>query len=253
MKLSHVIAGLGLIALGQSLFGQTNRTERLVIPGLDPESQTNVAIVVCDPFGEGQPCPVKYTNLLSNTNLFTLEQQETIRDAFAKYKNVTTNSGPLGTVLNSLYSTNYVIRAAYRTAAVEECVANFKYTNFDAHEEIRFGAGISAKYRNRSNDGYNVYFTRTGSGTILGFNEVKHDLISGVAARFWDMQAQGLNWDFRRADFSNSRLGEYKQCTNGMVLGKYFMWNVLTGNLLIEAEFKEPYNWRKHYREMQQP
>jgi hypothetical protein len=35
-----------------------------------------------------------------------------------------------------------------------------------------------------------------------------------------------------------------------MVLGKYLVWNIQNGNLLIEAEFKEPYNWREHYRQM---
>jgi hypothetical protein len=253
MKVLHFIINLSFIILAANLCAQTNRVERLVIPGLDPESQSNVVVTVCDIFGEGQYCPPKYTNLLSNTNLFTLEQQKTIREAFVKYKNVTINSGPPGTVLGSLYKTNFVIKAMYRTGAVENWVARYQYTNSDDYDEVTIGKSLSARFRTKSKDGYNLYFNRTGDGTLLDFIEVKHDLTCGLLARFMDMHAQGFAWDYRLADFSNSRLAEYRQYTNGMVLGKYLLWNVLNGNLLIEAEFKEPYDWRKHYRQIQWP
>jgi hypothetical protein len=204
-------------------------------------------------FGGGQRCPVEYTNVLSNANLFTLEQQRTIKEAFAKYKNVTTNSGPPGTVLDSLFKTNVVINAMYRTGAVETWVAAFRYTNSDAHEEIRFGAGMLANFRNQSNDGYYVEFNQSSGGTMLGFGQVNHGLTSGILARFVDLHDNGLVWDYRLADFSNSRLAEYRQYTNGMVLGRYLVWDVRSGNLLIEAQFNEPYDWRKHYHQMHGP
>lgn len=253
MKLLHLIISLSFIVVAENLFAQTNRVERLVIPDLDPESQSNVVITVCDPFGDGQPCQVKYTNVLSNTNLFTLEQQTTIREAFAKYKNVTTNSGPPGTVLGSLYKTNVVIKAMNRTFEAENWVLRYQYTNSEAYDEVTIGKSLSAKFRAKSKDGYNVGFVQTGDGTLFDFVEVKHDLTSGLLARFQDTHAQGLTWDYRLADFGNSHLGEYRQFTNGMLFGKYLLWNVLNGNLLIEAEFKEPYDWRKHYRQMRFP
>ena len=36
------------------------------------------------------------------------------------------------------------------------------------------------------------------------------------------------------------------QYTNGMNIGKYLMWNPENGNLLMEADFKEPYDFEKH-------
>jgi len=37
-----------------------------------------------------------------------------------------------------------------------------------------------------------------------------------------------------------------KQYSNGLVLGKCLMWNVIYGKLLIKAEFPTPYDWEKN-------
>ena len=142
-----------------NLFSQTNQIGRLLIPFLDTESQSNVLVTVWDE----KSSPPKFTNTLSNTNLFTPEQQNTIREAFVKYKNITTNSGPPGTMLASLYKTNFSFKVQNRTVEAENWVADFRYTNFAAHEVVRFGSGFSARFRNASNDGCNIVFTRTGN------------------------------------------------------------------------------------------
>jgi hypothetical protein len=224
-----------------NLFSQTNQIGRLLIPFLDTESQSNVLVTV---WGE-KPSPPKFTNTLSNTNLFTPEQQKVIREAFVKYKNVTTNSGPPDTVLAGLYKSNFVFKTQNRTGEVENWVADFRYTNSTAHEEIRFGKGFSARFRNASNDGYNVFFTRTGSGTLFSFGEVKNNLVNGLFARFEDNHAQGMTWDFRLANFDGNYLEEYRHYTNGLVLGDFLLWDK-SGNMLLEANFKTPYEFEKH-------
>jgi hypothetical protein len=65
------------------------------------------------------------------------------------------------------------------------------------------------------------------------------------------LHPQGTAWDYKRADFSDSHLEEYMQMTNGMLLGKWFMWNVRTGGLTLAAESKEPYDWNKHRAKIQ--
>ena len=254
MKLQHLILNLGLLLLfAGNLFSQSNQAERLFIPLMDKESQSNVVVTVSDFGGIGKPCPPKYTNVLTNTNLFTLEQQKIINEVFVKYKNVTTNSGPPGTVLAGLYKTNFIVKAMNETAKVEKWIARYQYTNSNAQEEISIGGSLSAKFRTTSNsaEGYNVYFNRTGGGTtLLTFGEVKQDLTSGLLARFEDIHEQGITWDCRLADFSNSYLTEYRQYSNGMVLGKFFMWNLQNGNLMMEAEFKKPYDWNKNRIQM---
>jgi len=246
MKTSSFISGLALIVLGQTLLGQTNQTKRLFFPFLDEESQSNVVVHISDPFGDGQPCPWRFTNVLSNSNLFTPAEQKTISEIFVKYKNATTNSGPPGTVFDSVYKTNYVIKAWKATANVENWVANYHYTNSDAREKITYGAGMMAEFRNKLDDGYNASFTCTGDGTLLNFWEIKHGLPNGILSRFADCHGQGPNWDYRLANFTNSHLTEYMQYTNGMVMGRVLSWNALTGRLLVDAEFNEPYDMKKH-------
>ena len=245
MRLQHIILLISLYISAESLSGQSNQGERLFIPFLDKESQSNVLVTV-NLSGEGKSCPPECTNVLSNTNLFTLGEQKLISEAFEKYKNVTTNSWPSGTVLASLSKTNYVIKAMNRDWPVENWTAIFRYTNSDASDEIRFGGSILAKFRDNSNDGYNVSFTRTGSGTLCGFGEVKHGLPNGLFVRFDDGFAQGVTWDYKLARLTNNSLVEHRQYTNGLVFGKFLMWNPQNGNLMLQAEFKAPFDLEKH-------
>lgn len=85
---------------------QTNQRGRLFIPFLDPASQSNVTVTVS--LDQEVPWPPEFTNSLSNTNLFTTEEQMMIREVLVKYKNVTTNSGPPGTILVDCYKTNSI-------------------------------------------------------------------------------------------------------------------------------------------------
>jgi Ankyrin repeats (3 copies)/Ankyrin repeats (many copies) len=232
------------------------RPEHLYIPFLEPASQSNVVVTVSSIFAAGDPCPAKYTNVLSNTNLFTAQEQKLIGEALVKYRNVTTNSGPPGTVLVDSYETNLIIPPLYwlgtnRPENVRRTnqiwVAHFQYTNSDAQEEIRFGAGVSAKFTNQSKDGYTASITRTGGGTsLLTVTEIKPNSASGLLARFADLHEQGPNWDYKLADFTDGHLEEYMQMTNGMLLGRWFMWNPGSGGLILEAESKVPYDWNNH-------
>jgi hypothetical protein len=252
MKLKHLIVSLSLIIFTEKVSSQTNKAESLLIPFLDKESQSNVVVNISDIFGDGQRCPLEYTNALSNTNLFTPEEQKLIKDVFLKYKDVTTNSGPAGTVLDGMYKTNFTITAVGRKVEIEQWVSRFQYTNSDAHETIYFGiGGIGAEYRTKVNDGYNADLTCTGSGSLLQFYEVKHNLFNGLKATFDDNLPQGTSWDYRLADFDHGRLVEYRQYTNGMLIGKYLMWNLKNGNLMLKAEFKEPYDFEKHRVQLQ--
>ena len=245
MKLRFILLNLSLLISAGNLFSQTNQAGKLIIPFLDIESQSNINITASDIFGNGQSCPTVFTNALSNTNLFTREEQKLISNAFVIYTKVTTNSGPPGAELVNLYKTNIVIKATSRTADVEQWVGRYQYTNSDAVEEVVFGAGMFARHRNKSNNGYNVYIGRIGTGSLFRFMEVKQGLINGLLVDFRDNHAQGISWDYRLANFNGNHLVEYRQCTNGMAFGKFFMWNQI-GNLIVEAEFKEPYDFEKH-------
>jgi len=219
---------------------------------LTEDSQSNIVVTVSELYSSGHPCPIEFTNALSNTNLFTPKEQKIINELFNKYQNTTTNSGPAGTVLAGLYRTNITVSTIDRKVEIEQWIARFQYTNFDAHETISFGkGGIGVEFRTKANDGYDAALTCVGDGTLLHFTEIKQNLFNGVKAVFNDNHPQGLTWDYRRANFKGGRLTEYRQYTNGMVLGKYFMWNSQNGNLMLEANFKEPYDFEKHMIQLQ--
>jgi hypothetical protein len=230
MKLRHIILGLSLLFFAGNLFGQTNQVKKIFVPFLDEESQSNVVITVSD-FGSEQPSPLEYTNLISNTNLFTPKEQKLLEEVFIKYKNyqdLTTNSGPPGTVLVGLYKTNFIIPIIHKTN--EQWVARFQYTNSEAQEEVRLGNGIAMRY-----------FTKTGDGYIVGIGNSGGDL----GLRLFQIKQRGV-LDGLQVDFVNNRLQLYMHYTNGKAIGKYFMWNPRNGNLILEAEFKEPYDLEKH-------
>ena len=228
------------------MYGQTNQAKSLVISYLDPASQTNAIVAVAD-FVTGQPCPAEFSNVLSNTNLFTYEQQKQIEEIFYKYKDITTNSGPVGTILIGYDQTNYLVRTEGQTISIPRCLSRFRYTNSDAVETITIGpGGMNSEYRDKSDNGYDIGFIRTGYGTMLRFVEKKGNSANGILVSIEDLFHQGKDWDFRRAQFSDQRVTEYRQYTNGLVLGKFLMWDPRTGKLIVEAEFKEPYDYQKH-------
>lgn len=249
------VFGFNLLLAAGKLFA-ADRPERLYIPFLEPASQSNVVVTVLSMSTKGDPCPAQFTNTLSNTNLFTLKEQKMIGDALVKYKNVSTNSGPPGTVLVNCYQTNVVVPPLYwmETNATrnfhrtnEFWVSCFQYTNSEAQEEIRFyHGGWAAKFKNGSNDGYTASIARTGNGSLLTVTERKYGSDSGLLVRFDDSHAQGTTWDYHLADFNDGRLQEYMQTTNGLAFGKWLVWNASTGGLIMAAECKEPYDWNNH-------
>lgn len=237
----------GLLLLGVCARAQPNSPGRLFIPFLDQESQSNVIVTVCD-FG-GMSCPRELTNTLTNPRLFSPAEQGLILNLFVKYKTVTTNAGPMGTVLAAFDRTNNIIVTPQRTVNDERFEARFQYTNSAADEELTFGkGGLYAKFRNgpQSRDGYDASFTPTSKGAYFTFAEIKHDRIDGVLARFFDDHIQGAAWSYQMATFAENDLTEYVQYTNGLVCGKDLMWDPRDGTLILEAEFPQPYDYKRH-------
>jgi hypothetical protein len=218
MKPTNIILGLSLL-LTANLFGQTNQAKQPFIDFLDLDSQTN--IIVIRNGNRSLPCPPQYTNLLSNTNLFSPAEQKLLQEVLLKYNNVTTNSGPPGSVL-----------AGLQKGTNGYWVALFRYTNSDAQDEVTFGDRISAKYFNQANDGYEVLVT-PGSGyakSEVACYQIKHNLMDGLHVVL-SSDGHCLSW---------------MHFSNGMAVGKWLEWWKLDNGLSLEAEFKSPYDIHKH-------
>jgi len=183
------------------------------IPGLDADSQTNISILVNELFSDRPPPypPPAYTNVLSNTNLFSVAEQQLLAGIPLKYKNVTTNTGPSGTVLVGLSN----ISNGWQ--------ATFQYTNSDAREEITFAGMKTAKFRTKSDDGYYVNLSRR-DGSILNFHQIKGGVVDGLFVSFHE-----------------GRCASWMRFENGKAVGKWLLWGE-QNRLFLHAEFKEPYD-----------
>ena len=218
MKRTDIILGLSLL-LAANLWGQTNQAKQPLIDFLDTDSQTN--LIVIRNGNRSLPCPPQYTNLLSNTNLFSPAEQKLLQEVRLKYENVTTNSGPPGSVLANLNKdTN------------GQWVALFRYTNSDAQDAVTFSWMISAKHLDKANDGYEVDVTPGSGGAKpdIGFIQLKQGIPNGLSvALSGDEHCQ--NW---------------LHYSNGMAVGRWLEWWRLDNGLSLEAVFKAPYDIQKH-------
>ena len=216
MKRINIISGL-ILLLAANLFGQTSQRMQGLIWFLDPDSQTN--LVVIRDGNRSLPCPPQYTNLLSNTNLFTPAEQKLLQEVMLKYKNITTNSGPPGSILAGLHKDT------------NNCwVALFRYTNSDARDEITFDQMVTARHLDNANDGYEVNLSPESRWLGLGFRGLKHGMSDGLCVQF----------------YGDGHCRSWMQFSNNMAVGKWLEWSRLDNGLSLEVEFKAPYDFQKH-------
>jgi hypothetical protein len=185
------------------------------IPFLEASSQTNISVLVNELWsGRAQLPPPHYTNLVSNTNLFSAAEQKLLADIPPKYRNVTTNFGPPGTVLVSL------------TNSGKGLVAIFRQTASGTVEEITFSGMKTIKVRSRQNDGYDVDLTNDDC-SILNFRQIKNGVVDGLFVSFYE-----------------DHCASWMRFEKGKAVGKWLAWG--RGNtLVLEAEFKQPYDYFK--------
>ena len=202
---------------------ERSRASQPVIEFLDHDSQTNL-IIYFD--GDGSnPCPVAYTNILANTNLFTDDEIKMLPGVILKYSAVTTNTGPQGSVLAVLKN-----KSKYCWQAL------FKYTNSDAADIIDFWgqSEIEAKHIDKNGNGYEVELASPG-GTAkpdFTFTSYKNGKICGL---FVNMTGNG-------------HCLEWVRYTNGLAFGKWLKWSREDNGLSLKVQFKTPYDIRKNMK-----
>jgi len=200
----------------------TARAERLVFPLLLPECQSNI-VITADP-DHRRTCPPEYTNLISNTNLFSPAERKLLKEIPLKYKEVTTNSGPDGTVFNGYALRQWTVGKFSKTFQVS-C---FAYTNSAAQVEIAFmdSRQTIASFRTQSGDGYDVNLI---DGRLVQYQEHKNGVLDGL---------------LMKSVFDADHCNEWARFVKGKILGKYIMWDG-DSRILAEAEFKKPFYFVK--------
>jgi hypothetical protein len=234
MKLKYAIFAMILSCID-------SHAEQLIFPLLPIESQSNI-IVTAD-FDHPKLCLPEYTNLISNTNLFSIAEQNKLNEVTLKYQNVTTNSGPAGSVFKGwgLRRTKY---PALGVPTNVFWVACFTYTNSDAQEEIRSDAVgyIKVRFRTPTGDGYDVSFVKNA---LITYQEYKHGMLDGLFVALGLIAPSNPKYE--------EHCGAWARFVNGKILGKFIMWgpNNLVGKqvgfqIVAEAEFKEPFDFLKY-------
>jgi hypothetical protein len=223
----------------QSLNAQTNSIARKFIQGLDQTSQSNVEVYAGGGFDE-VPCPAEYTNVISNTNLFTPEEQKFLREIPVIYGKVTTNSPPPGSVLIDLKTkpieTQYGIFLFW--------TARFQFTNSDFIDEVTPGGDqVNHKVRNKDGDGFDL-----GCDTYNNGESVSSGYGGPGGPEFWLQQIKhGVN-DGLSVQIESGRPARLMRFSNGMAIGQFFYWAPYDNKLMIWAKFNEPYDYLKYSR-----
>jgi hypothetical protein len=227
MKLKYYTVGLVLF----SVIGTTANADRLIFPLLRLESQSNIVVTagIGQAVGEHRiPCPPEYTNLLSNTNLFSTAEVQRLKAIPLKYKSITTNSGPAGAIFKGMVERQW--RFGNRITTFR--VSCFAYTNFNAWEEISISGAeeTMVNFRLESGDGYNVQLSDGRNARVIRYEEYKNGVLDGLYV------SQG---------FDEDHCTMWARFVRGKIVGKFISWNHY-GQIDAEAEFKEPFDFLKY-------
>jgi hypothetical protein len=93
MKREHLIFILVLSLATNNLFAQTNIPAKKYIVSLDAASQKDIDVIASYNMRDAVACPPEYANIISNTNLFTLAEQQLLNEARLSVTNHS-GSGP---------------------------------------------------------------------------------------------------------------------------------------------------------------
>ena len=228
-------------------FRRISPASALSFPYLDNEGQSNVVVSIHDE-GGGVPSPERYENRLTNGFLFSAVEQEMIRSAFRRYKNTSILHGPSGEEVAGKTSSNLVTSARGRITTNKSLFVTFVSTNFAATDTVEFWGTmpVSVTHRTKKGDGYNLTYVKTGHGVMARLSSVTNGVKNGPYAIFEEVTPRPPPQNPNAYDYSDFPLTEYRRYSNGLVIGKFLMWNPTNDFLFLSADFIKPCALEKH-------
>jgi hypothetical protein len=233
MKPECRIPFLCLLLVTGNLFGQTNDSSKKLLQGFDAASQSNVEVIASGGNDE-VPCPPEYTNVISNTNLFTAYEQKLLNDIASDYGNEVSNTVPPGSVLVSFKATP--IQTSWGTHW--DWVARLQFTNSDLTDEISPGGDLFRhKVRNTEGDGYDFGIVPTK------LDHVPYDYTGVAGPEFWFQQIKhGVKDGLSVSIIHGDHCQQWMRYSNGWAVDKKLYWDPNYDKLAIWAKFKEPFD-----------
>lgn len=212
--------GLPLVLMGMGSYNDFKHSGPMSSwATLSPSAKPNMTFTINMP----QPCPRRYTNVISNTNLFSMAERKLLKHIPLEYRTVTTNSGPRGTVFVGFGTLNSPI-----THDLDVTVSRFEYTNSGAYVKVlffhsRLSPRLAVSFRTKSGNGYDALFPHRGSSVNEPcLRQFKHGKLDGL-------------W----VDFKGGHCLDWLRFRHGKAVGKWLVWNE-AGTLYMEAKFKRP-------------
>jgi hypothetical protein len=232
MKLKYFIVVFCLSVATSNLFGQTNHPAKKIIRSLNAASQNNIEVIASGNMDDEVACPPEFTNIISNTNLFTLDEQKLLNETLSNYINVRSNIAPIGSVLVSYRATP--LRVYWGTNW--QWVSHFQFTNSDLSDEVSQGGDLFRhKVRNKAGDGFDFNIVPDmprdsgfggGSGPEGWFQQIKHGVKDGLSIEI----------------VHGDHCSQWMRYSNGMAVDKWLIWDANKPDLILWAKFKEPYD-----------
>lgn len=201
-----------------------NPAKKILYGYLDINSQSNIDVIASGRNDE-QPCPLELTNSLSNTNLFSADEQKFLKEIPFVYGGVASNSGPVGSVQTGLFQKGHFWDA------------RFQFTNSDLVDEVvPRGDMLLHKVMDAKGKGFEL---RVWSGD-QGKNADSRNL------DFWLIQMKNGVPDGLNVLMDGTQCERWMRFSNGLAVDQWLIWDMNTGKLAIWVKFNEPYNYLEH-------
>jgi hypothetical protein len=204
----------------------------------EPDSRTNMAIV------EHTDSSAYYTNLISNKNLLSQQEQQLLQGILEKYSKLTTNSPPSGSVLVSFERTNGFWRGHY------------SYPKSRAREDIRFG-DRSSKAVVATGRGYAAFADELGPDvTIAKFrykDEEGYDVLlcppdanETSTSPMYVVQIRGGIPDGLFIEIHGTHFNELVHFVNGHAFGPWFIAAPYGRGKVFEIKVQAPVDYFRY-------
>lgn len=211
--------------------GYTNTNIGFLATRLKPDSLTKVKMTA--DFEHPINCPVELTNVLWNTNLLSIEESKRIRERVTRFKDLTVDSIPSGTILQ---------KSGQRTVDVSDMGIFYdltykRYTNGSATEELTaLPPRFIVRSRDAHGDGFDASFSQNEFGLNIFYQE------------FFKNTPEGLMMILGMPDKSaNINLLSLVRFKKGKAVGNYLEWGN-DGSITTSIEFSEPYDFIRNMK-----
>lgn len=241
MRIYQFVFFVSFLTFSHTILAQDEPFESLqsLFPGL-PSSETKNILVIVNP-EHPQPCTPIYSNSFSNTNLFSPSESRFFGEIIENYKNVTTNSGPPGSVFNGWVARQIIRPKLFENSTNITTCALFVQTNSNAKIEVAAfydSRIVMVRFRTVSQDGYDLLLY---DRVVRVIEQYKNNVLDGLFIGLF----LGINTPAKTSHEGEIKCSSLLRLQNGKAVGKYFGWDD-ESYIGIELEFKKPFDFLKY-------